>query len=488
MNKHFDNKGSMLMLVLIATGLFLVILLGAISVALLQQKLNIRKMARAQALHVAEAGVNYYRWLLYHYQNEYCNFETCQGAPDYGPYGPYPYTDSAGENIVGYYELYIIPPAKNGSTVVNIRSVGWVADYPRNTRTIEVKCGISSWTTYATMTNGADHDLAYGETSEIWGPVHSNYGCVSMDGIANHIVTSSQLHCGSHFGVYTCRGGACDPSWDGNDPPQNMPDPERDNFRGGRDFGSQIPVVSFSASVGAEYMRNVYAMSTSSDGLLFDPANTGTADPYSEVAYRGCQSGGSCQRGFHITFKPGNKFDIRMVSSQGSNYSINSQSGATEYEVPANGIIFVMQTVWVDGQLNNGASGTRATILAFKDPIDGDNNADIIINGNLRYNNYDGSDAVGLIAQHDVTFSEDCPSDLRVDAALLAKTGSRFSPDFSPNKNSATIYGQTASFLQPTMSAGFNYRYYVYDNNLTFAPPPHYPTTGQYTFISWKEE
>ena len=28
----------------------------------------------------------------------------------------------------------------------------------------------------------------------------------------------------------------------------------------------------------------------------------------------------------------------------------------------------------------------------------------------------------------------------------------------------------------------------IYDNNLMFAPPPHYPTTDEYTFISWKEK
>lgn len=477
------EKGSMLVLVIIATSLFLVILLGAISVTLLQRKLNIKKIARTQALHVAEAGVSYYRWLLYHEHEEYCNGETCIGGPDYGPYGPYPYIDSAGEGIVGYYELYITPPALNGSTIVKIKSVGWVADQPSSKRLIEVLCGIPSWTTYATMTNGADWAtagiFAYGSSAEVWGPVHSNYSCIRNEGIAHNIFTSSQTHCNNEWGVHN--------NVDPNFPTPIVP-PELPNFLGGRDYGPHIPIVSFSASVGSEYMNSVYAKATSSDGLLFDPSNAGSAETGSEAAYWGCDAAGLCDEGFHITFKADNKFDIRMISSESGNYEINTESGATEYDVPPNSIIFVKHSVWVDGQFSNGASGTRATILAFKDPIDGANDANIIINDNTLYSNYDGSDALGLIAQQHVSFSEDCSNDVRVDAALLAKTGRRYAPNFWPNKNSATIYGNTASFLKPYMSTGFNNRNYIYDNNLTFAPPPHYPSTGQYTFISWKEE
>ncbi len=480
-----DKQGSMLVLVIIATSLFLVILLGSISIALLQRKLNIKKIARAQAIHVAEAGVNYYRWLLYHEQEEYCNNEACIGGPDYGPYGPYAYTDSAGDGIVGYYELYITPPALNGSTIVKIKSVGWIADHPATKRSIEVLCGIPSWTTYATMTNGADWATAgvfsYGSSAEVWGPVHSNYSCIRNQGTAHNIFTSSQTNCNNKWGVYN----DADPNF-----PTPITPPELPNFLGGRDYGPHIPIVSFSASVGSEFMNSVYAKATSSDGLLFDPANAGSAEIGSEAAYWGCDSAGLCDEGFHITFIADNKFRISMLSSISGNYEINGagESATVEYDIPANSIIFVKQSVWVDGQFNNGASGTRATVLAFKDPIDGANDANIIINDNMLYSNYDGADALGLIAQQHVSFSEDCSNDVRVDAALLAKTGRRYAPNFVPNKNSATIYGNTASFLKPSMSSGFNNRYYIYDNNLTFAPPPHYPSTGQYTFISWKEE
>src|SRR3989339_144187 len=484
-----NNRGSMLVAVLVAMGLFMTLTVGSISLALLQQKLNIRKVANAQALHVAEAGVNYYRWVLYHDHDDYCNTgagESCIGGPNYGPYGPYSYADELG-TVIGYYELYITPPPTNGSTVVNIKSVGWVADFPNIKRTIEVKCGIPSWSTYATMTDGTDGDLGYGVGSEVWGPIHCNYGCVDFDGIANHIVTSSQAGCGLDFGVNT----AADAHWDGNDPPQNLPVPERVNFRGGRDMGSHIPIISFNL-LNTEYMNSTYSKATTS-GLLIDPRDVGTADPYSLLAYRGCLSAGTCLYGFHVTFKTGNKFDLRTVSPIEANVDgyfscgILTQSAPIEYNVPDNGIIFIKHTVWVDGQAENGASGTRATILAFKDPIAGNGDADICINSDITYTNNDGTDSFGLIAQRNVIIGAYAEDDLEIHAALLAKTGHRWCPyTLSPIKNRLAIYGATASYLRPQTSGCFTNREYHYDNNLTFSPPPHYPTTGEYTFISWK--
>ena len=119
--KVLNNTGSALITVLIITGLFLILTLGAISLVMLQHKLYLKKVAYAQALYIAEAGVNYYRWVLYHNHDEYCNREACRPAPDYGPYGPYSYSDSADGQITGYYQLYITPPPPNGSTIVNIK-------------------------------------------------------------------------------------------------------------------------------------------------------------------------------------------------------------------------------------------------------------------------------------------------------------------------------------------------------------------------------
>jgi hypothetical protein len=492
-NKHFSHKsnGSILILSIVVTGLFITIVFGAISLVLLQQKLNIRKVARAQALHIAEAGVNYYRWVLYHNHDEFCNYETCKTAPNYGPYGPYTITDSAGGTITGYYNLYITPPALNGSTIVGVISEGWTANYPNIKRKIEVRCGIPSWTTYANLVNAVYSDegyYSYGSESETFGPVHANNTCIDNEGVAHHLMSSSLDHCGTEWGVFT----SSDPSY-----PTAITPPEKSNFLGGRDYGAHVPIVSFDVGVGGEYINQIFDMATSTNGILIDPRVA--ANSHSVVAYRGCVSS-ACDEGFHITFKANNKFDVRMVSARTGtgNYSIGTESASTEFTVPANGVIFVMHNVWVNGQMDY-ASGTRATIFALKDPINqtlpGDCNpfptvdmADIIISNSIRYKYYDGRDALGLVAQRHVTFADTCDNDTRVDAALLARWGRRYSPNFSTIKYRAWLYGQTASNCRPSMSGGYNNRVYEYDNNLTFAPPPHYPSSGQYTFISWKEE
>lgn len=510
--KKPNQTGSMLVLALAATGIFLAITVGAVGLATMQRRLNITKVARAQAIHIAEAGVNYYRWVLYHDNEEYCNKEECAEAPDYGPYGPYAYTDSGGQNIIGYYELYITPPPENGSTIVTVKSVGWTADYPNVKREIEVRCGIPSWSSYSTLAND---NMRFGGGTEVWGPIHSNYG-IRFDGIAHNVVSSALLdyvdpdhnedgvnefgvhtHVGVGFGTYDD-----DEVSDGGNPPN--PPARNDVFLSGRSFPE--PVVSFDLL--NNYINEAYAKATTS-GIVFDPRNSGTADPYSEADYWGCINN-SCDEGFHITLKTNNSFDIRKVSrlysdcSQGQDdyqkLSIRNESSPENFPIPDNGLIFVKNHLWVDGQID----GSRVTILAFTEPFTGDT-ANITINNDITYTNYNGSDAIGLIAQNDIgpgLYSED---DLRIDAALIAKNG-RIGRNYYPTncsndyykRDNITIYGSLATNDRYGFNwacgqsgewcSGYETRNLIYDNNLTFYPPPNFPTTGEYTFISWKEK
>jgi hypothetical protein len=61
-------------------------------------------------------------------------------------------------------------------------------------------------------------------------------------------------------------------------------------------------------------------------------------------------------------------------------------------------------------------------------------------------------------------------------------------------KDSLTINGAVISYLKsywnygsPPVS-GFLTRSVIYDTNLLYAPPPYFPTAGEYEFISWIEE
>ena len=69
---------------------------------------------------------------------------------------------------------------------------------------------------------------------------------------------------------------------------------------------------------------------------------------------------------------------------------IATQGVTTTYDMPANGYIFVEDTVWVDGVVNGRAVvGTAA-------------GKSIIINGNLTYTAKDGNHVLGLIAEQNI--------------------------------------------------------------------------------------
>jgi hypothetical protein len=479
---NHKKEGFILATALIAVFLFTVILIGSLSLSLFRMKLNISKIANTQALHVAEAGVNYYRWVLYRKDNNYCNKEACKPGPDYGPYGPYEYKDASG-NISGYYQLYITPPAANGSTIVKVRSVGWTEDYPNIKREIEVRLGIAAWSTYSTLCNSF---IRFGEGTEVWGPIHSNSG-IRFDGVAHNLITSSVPEFddpdhagGEEFGVHT-HVSPTDPLSDGNNPPLNVP-VRNDVFMAGRSF--PVSVVSFDML--DSYVNTTYGLATSSGYML---ANSGAL-------------------GYHLVITPhdgsGNDtINIYKVNSVTpacdgeETFGITSENFYTSIIPPTNGIIFVKDRIWIDGQINN----ERLNILAFNDPFAG-STTDIVINSDLKYTNYDGTDAIGLIAQRDVNIGLFSLDELSINAAMIAKTG-RIGRNYYTNydnngcrrayatRNTITVMGSLATKdrygFAYTDGNGYAFRNLIYDNHLTFAPPPHFPSTGEYAFISWKE-
>ena len=467
------KSGSMLLLTLVATGIFFMLVTGVLGLGLLQLKLNLTKVAKNQAFYIAEAGVNYYRWVLYHDHEEYCNKEECIEGPEYGPYGPYSYTDTSGENIEGYYELYITPPALDGSTIATIRSVGWVENHPNIKRNIQVECGIPSWSSYSVLANA---NMRFGEGTEVWGPLHSNSG-IRFDGFAHNVISSSLLdyddpdHAGSNeFGVHT-HVVPTDPLPDGNNPPENVPE-RLDIFAAGRSFPN--PVTSFDLL--DNYVGEILDKADES-GLVLEKSR---------------------KEGYHIVLNTDNTVDIYKVEeitspcSEETNGIASESSYMVGVDIPENGIIFVKDKIWVDGQIDNA----RVTILAFAKPITG-NTADIIINNDLIYTNYNGTDSIGLIAQRNITIGLYSEDDLQIDAALIAKEG-RIGRDYFASscgseyiRDTITINGSLATKerygFAYTDGTGYQNKNLNYDSNLTFIPPPHFPTTGEYTFISWRE-
>jgi hypothetical protein len=169
----------------------------------------------------------------------------------------------------------------------------------------------------------------------------------------------------------------------------------------------------------------------------------------------------------------------------------NSCSGTclTNYALVDGGVIFIEDTAWVEGTINNKKVTIAAVNLTGEGGL-----ADIYIgtsNNNLRYASYNCNNMLGLVAQKDIRVLGSCPDNFIVDAALLAQTGTVGINDngFS-GKSSLTFNGAIASFKQPYFQhgySGFAVRLYNYDNNLLYCPPPYFPTGTEYSIDLWEE-
>lgn len=445
--------------------------------------------AREQALQIAEAGIDYYRWHLAHAATDYKDgYATTTNGPFI-----HDFKDKDG-NVLGQFALTITPPI-TGSTLVKIKSKGTVVDYPTVSRTLQVTLAIPSFAKYAVVANDI---MRFGEGTEVYGPVHSNKG-IRFDGIAHNLITSAKEKYidpdnGSHnpawyqFGVYTTKS----PSELNTDttPPSTVPS-RPDVFMAGRQF--PFAVVDF---LGITTELSAMKANAISGGRYFAPSGA---------------------QGYRIVLKTNDTFDLYKVNSIRSapnnctnsqnqtnwgTWSINttgsSQTFIQNYAIPANGIVFVEDNVWVEGQINVA----RITIAAGKFPDSPSTWKDIIINTNLKYTNYDGQDSVALIAQGNITTGLYSDDDFRVDAALMAQNGrvGRFyyDNDCKANgtnwyaRNSITLYGMIGSNdrygFAYTDGTGYDIRNIIYDSNLLYAPPPSFPlTSNQYSILSWEE-
>lgn len=463
------QKGQLLIPIIIFSSVALVIMSGIINWTRTTIQANRDLIVREKAIQLAESGIDYYRWHLAHDQDDY---QDGTGAP--GPYIHQVYDKN--NNLIGEFSLNIIPPI-TGSTKVKIESTGAPASGTIE-RTIRVEMAIPSLAKYAVAAND---DMRFGEGTEIFGPIHSNKG-IRFEGLAHNIVTSALYsyddpdHTGANeFAVHT-HDSPTDPL-----PPTAVPN-RPDIFEVGRQF--PVPAVDFT-------------------GLTSDlaqiKANAQTSGRY--FAASGSQ-------GYKITFNTNDTFSVRKVTSQYTDnncsnpgnqpgwgiWSINNTSNVGTYAIPANGLIFVEDNVWVEGAINSA----RVTLAAGRFPDNPSNRPQITINNDLLYTNYDGTDVIALISQGNLNVGLVSDTNLRIDAALVSQNGRvgryYYESDCNPYyiRSSLTLYGMIASNIRYgfayTNGTGYQIRDITYDANLLYGPPPSFPlTSDQYEILSWEE-
>ncbi len=491
-----NKKGDILVSVIIFAAIAITVIIGLTNwgAAVLS---NIRNVAdKEQAFQIAEAGLDYYRWHLAQSPNDYND-----GTTTPGPY-IHQFNDKDG-NHLGQFSLTITPPLL-GSTIVKIVSVGTLATSSIS-RTLEARMAIISLAKYAVVSND---NMRFGVGTEVFGPIQVNGG-IRFDGVAHNLVSSAMAqyndtdpddcNIDQSYGVHTC----VDP--DDPSPPTAVPN-RSDVFVAGRQF--PVPAVDFAGlTAGLTQLQ-----------ILAQPAAGGK---------EWLSSG---KKGYHIVFKVNGSvtvYDIYKVNStepppttgspncgadnaathqlQWGTWSIKGKNPndslqpnqtlvASNQLIPANGVIFVDDHVWVDGHIQNTRVTVAAGIIGNTDPT---KNANITVNSDLTYSNYNGTDAIGLIAQGNINVGMLSDDNLQIDAALVAEKGRAGRFYYNNNctnssRASITLNGMIATYIRYgfayTDSTGYNTRNINYDANLLYGPPPSFPqATSQYQVISWKQ-
>ena len=463
-----STRGDVLTAILIITGAFIIVIYGLLFILSLQFDFSNRQTASEEAIHISEAGVNYYRWHLAHDPDDFSD-----GTGNPGPY-EHDYLDPQGASV-GKFSLEITPPSE-GSSIVTIKSTGWSNEFPKIKRVITAQYGIPSFSRFAFLSNASSW---YGTGITVNGQIHSNNG-IRMDGTNLSLVTSAQetYMCGSETGC---------------NPPQSKPGV----WGAGGDQGLwqfPVPAVDFD-SISFDFAK--MKEDAQQNGLYFD------------------QSGES---GYHLVFLNDGTLRVYIVNTTSSiqgysvrgeglgqdglggcrnrNQIITDETLVGSYNQADSPIIFFEDTVWVEGTLTS-----RLTVTAARFPIIS-NYANIWIRGNITYANYDGSNSLGLIAQNDIYFIRDVPENFQIDAVLMAQKGRILRHGYfswcggtsEAVKDKLTINGSIISYFKsywnfgtgPT--SGFIVREINYDTNNLYNPPPYFPTSGDYEFISWKED
>lgn len=475
-----------------------------------------------QAFNIAEAGLNYYLWHLNHNNLDYKDGNTTPATPDaqlgYGPY-THDYYDTNAKKL-GTYTLWI-KPAGAGSTVVQVRSIGKVSGTKIN-RTVEAQIGNPSFANYGLVSDSA---LWFGNTETADGPVHSNQG-IRLDG-AN---TSTASSANATYVPPVSLGG------DGSSKPgvwcnSSVTSPINCNTRSKTDWLFPVASVDFNqVSSSLCTIKKVAFASDSTTVNLSNQANACNQVPNTRTpAYLPMRNASyNLTRGYLIQLNPNGKYDLYNVNGendQATPYTsaLTLQSVATNITIPSNGVIFAEDNVWV--RTNPTFSG-RVTIASGRlTAASSASYTNAVIADDIAYGSKNGSDAIGLIAQDSIIMAPYAPPssgafNFELDGALLAMSGDVLYPDsYRTNANRCTrgwtnanqtmnFYGSVATRQTWTWTwlfggsqcgdASYNAsqgRYIggilnnttAYDYNLKYAPPPSYPLTSGFNFLSWRE-
>jgi len=464
------TSGSIMLLSLVFGAIFLTVFSGLSGFVLSENNFEIEKQGQSQALSIAEAGVEYYRWHLAHFPTDLEN-----GTGVSGPY-TMDYIDPAGD-IAGTYSLDITGNKSCGEiTSIDIKSTGIPTDSPNISKTIVARYAQPTVAKYDFISNAG---VWMGPSDIMHGPYHSNAG-IRMDSTPNAPVTSS-------LSTWTCTASfGCSPNKvvDGV-----FGDGGNKNF-----WKYPTPQVDFGA-ISANFLS--LKSVAESQGIYLPRYSKGKSNNINYYS------------GYHLIFNTNGTVTIRKAKAYGLlEYDLDKGSWGYDYALIRNeasyetltipsscGLIFVEDNTWIEGVIPS-----QVTVVVANVSDDGVV-PNAFLKGDITYENPE-DDGFTLISQHDVHITPDSPYNMTLDGIYIAQSGS-FGRNYYPEteyglRGILTMVGTTVSSLQSattwvnsngTVVNGYSSTIDYPDQSLSVNPPPFTPVLStDYQFVDWRQK
>src|SRR3990170_1687797 len=381
-SKKINLTGTITPALLVIASAFIIIIYGLLFILSLQFDFSQRQIAGDMALHIAEAGINYYRW---HLSVDPDDYTDGTGNPNLQPY-IHDYNDPQGSTI-GKYSLEIEPPTESHQ-VVTVKSTGWTNRYPKIKRKIVAQYGKVTLTRYAFLHNS---NMWFGDDITVTGPVFCNGG-VRQDGHNSSTVESAKQTyvCGTETGCFDQASCKSSCTWSSGNNTCTCPgiwgNGELDELWSFPavpiDFDS-IKVDFNNMKAAAQAQTNGYLGPSGTQGYHLVYTNDGNVNVY-KVTGTSPINGYSLEYGCEI---------LQQV--------ITSETILGTYSLSTTPVIFAEDHIWIEGVVNG-----KTTVTAARFPL-GTFNANIWIRDDLTYLAKDGNHKLGLIAEKDIIFVRD---------------------------------------------------------------------------------
>jgi hypothetical protein len=477
--QHTVQSGYLLIMVLVFSSVLFTITASLIGFVVVQSKVVAQRVQSSQAGHIAEAGLNYYKWYLAHNPGDVTHGT---GLP--GPY-IFPFEDPEG-GVIGEYHITTETTQFCGEVnSIRVTSEGYTYAAPEVKRTMSARYARPTVADYAFILNSS---VWAGPDRVITGPYHSNGG-IRMDG-RNESTVSSNLAswtCTTSFGCNpnSVRDGVFTTTANANTGLFSFPSPPVDFA------GITVDLATIKA-------RAI------SSGRYFAPSGN---------------------YGYRVVFHSNGTYTVQRVTNTAQVWGFSSEEDwvlerhiitetANVGTFPISSscpVLFFEDKVWLEGTVRDKVTIAAANLISPATP------RSIIINNDITYVSATSSGLLA-IAQQNILLGLVIPNTLYINGIYIAQNGRYGRNYYCPNNSNPgcnnsrrlpEVYQSFNTRSQEIMNgtivsngrvgtqwvsggvsvSGFLNRINSYDRLLATDPPAFIPTTSDvYQFQEWRDE